>query len=122
MDMIHLPSDFSAFLRLLNEHDVKYLLVGGYAVGYYGYVRATADPKGLAWTERVTLVEPGALHKDTCSYASLLRLSKTTALVAYSDFNRPGPKGAPRKTILARKVKVSDAPSAGAPAREGETR
>lgn len=38
-----LPSDFSEFLRLLNEHDVEYLLIGGYAVGYYGYVRATAD-------------------------------------------------------------------------------
>ena len=43
MATIPLPSDFSAFLRLLNEHEVQYLLVGGYAVGYYGYVRATAD-------------------------------------------------------------------------------
>ncbi len=43
MAMIPLPADFSAFLRLLNEHEVKYLLVGGYAVGYHGYVRATAD-------------------------------------------------------------------------------
>jgi hypothetical protein len=23
-------------LKLLNEHEVKYLLVGGWAVGYYG--------------------------------------------------------------------------------------
>ena len=30
-------------MRLLREHEVEYLLVGGYAVGYYGYVRATAD-------------------------------------------------------------------------------
>ncbi|MFV1979802.1 MAG: hypothetical protein ACC655_01500 [Rhodothermia bacterium] len=30
-------------MRLLNEHEVEYLLIGGYAVGYYGYVRATAD-------------------------------------------------------------------------------
>ena len=28
---------------MLNSHDVRYLLVGGYAVGYYGYPRATAD-------------------------------------------------------------------------------
>ena len=28
---------------MLNEHQVEYLLVGGYAVGYYGYPRATAD-------------------------------------------------------------------------------
>lgn len=43
MDATPLPPDFSAFLRLLNEHEVRYLLIGGYAVGYYGYVRATAD-------------------------------------------------------------------------------
>lgn len=38
-----LPEDFKEFLRLLNEADVQYLLVGGYAVGYHGYPRATAD-------------------------------------------------------------------------------
>lgn len=43
MATIPLPSDFSEFLKLLNAHEVKYLLVGGYAVGYYGYIRATAD-------------------------------------------------------------------------------
>jgi hypothetical protein len=30
-------------LKLLNDHNVRYLLIGGYAVGYHGYVRATAD-------------------------------------------------------------------------------
>jgi hypothetical protein len=38
-----LPADFKEFLKLLNEKKVEYLLIGGYAVGYYGYVRATAD-------------------------------------------------------------------------------
>ena len=38
-----LPPDFKEFLRLFNENNVEYLLIGGYAVGYYGYVRATAD-------------------------------------------------------------------------------
>ena len=38
-----LPDDFKEFLRLLNETDVQYLLIGGYAVGYHGYPRATAD-------------------------------------------------------------------------------
>ena len=41
--MTKLPPDFKDFLKLLNEHKVDYLLIGGYAVGYYGYVRATAD-------------------------------------------------------------------------------
>ncbi len=30
-------------MKLLNSHEVEYLLIGGYAVSYYGYVRATAD-------------------------------------------------------------------------------
>ena len=38
-----LHPDFSAFLSTLAEAEVEYLLVGGYAVGHYGYVRATAD-------------------------------------------------------------------------------
>lgn len=41
MDMPVLPQDFKEFLKLLNARQVKYLLVGGYAVGYYGYPRAT---------------------------------------------------------------------------------
>jgi predicted nucleotidyltransferase len=43
MATIHLPSDFKEFLKLLNAHKVEYLLIGGYAVGYHGYPRATAD-------------------------------------------------------------------------------
>lgn len=43
MATIRLPPDFKEFLQLLNAHQVEYLLIGGYAVGYYGYPRATAD-------------------------------------------------------------------------------
>jgi hypothetical protein len=43
MATIHLPPDFKEFLKLLSAHQIKYLLIGGYAVGYYGYPRATAD-------------------------------------------------------------------------------
>jgi predicted nucleotidyltransferase len=38
-----LPPDLREFLKLLNLRKVDYLLIGGYAVGYYGYPRATAD-------------------------------------------------------------------------------
>jgi hypothetical protein len=41
MDLPLLPEDFSEFLRLLNAHRVEYLVVGGYAVGFHGYPRAT---------------------------------------------------------------------------------
>ena len=40
---ITLPPDFKEFLRSLNTHGVEYLLMGGYAVGYHGYPRATND-------------------------------------------------------------------------------
>jgi predicted nucleotidyltransferase len=43
MDTILLPPDFKEFLRLLNSKRVEYLIIGGYAVAHYGYVRATAD-------------------------------------------------------------------------------
>jgi len=43
MATIHLPSDFKEFLKLLNAHQVEYLLIGGYAVAYHGYPRATVD-------------------------------------------------------------------------------
>lgn len=41
--MIQLSPDFKEFLRLLNANQVEYLVVGGHAVGYHGYPRATAD-------------------------------------------------------------------------------
>ena len=40
---ISLDSDFKEFLKLLNANKVKYLVIGGYAVGYHGYPRATKD-------------------------------------------------------------------------------
>lgn len=41
--MTRLQADFRDFLKLLNAHGVEYLLIGGYAVGYHGYPRATVD-------------------------------------------------------------------------------
>jgi predicted nucleotidyltransferase len=43
MATTRLPTEFREFLALLNSNNVKYLLVGGYCVGHYGYPRATAD-------------------------------------------------------------------------------
>jgi len=41
--MMKIPQDFKEFLKLLNENKAEYLLIGGYAVGYYGYPRPTGD-------------------------------------------------------------------------------
>jgi len=38
-----LNKDFREFIELLNANGVKYLIVGGYAVGFHGYPRYTKD-------------------------------------------------------------------------------
>ena len=38
-----LPEDFKDFIKYLNLNKVRYLLIGGWAVGLYGYPRATKD-------------------------------------------------------------------------------
>jgi len=43
MAPVHVPRDFKEFLKLLNANHVEYLLIGGYAVAYHGYMRSTAD-------------------------------------------------------------------------------
>ena len=40
---IGLPPDFKDFLNLLDAEGVEYLLIGGYAVAYHGYPRATEE-------------------------------------------------------------------------------
>lgn len=40
---LELAPDFKELLKLLNENQVKYLLIGGYAVVLHGYVRNTND-------------------------------------------------------------------------------
>lgn len=43
MDPRSLTKDFREFLQCLNARGVKYLLIGGHAVAFHGYPRATAD-------------------------------------------------------------------------------
>lgn len=38
-----LSRDFKEFIKLLNKYNVKYLVVGGYAVAAHGYPRYTKD-------------------------------------------------------------------------------
>jgi hypothetical protein len=40
---LELPQDFKELFESLNAHKVEYLLLGGYAVIAYGYVRNTSD-------------------------------------------------------------------------------
>ena len=43
MDPSHLSEDFRDFLKCLNDAGVDYLLIGGHAVAFHGYVRPTTD-------------------------------------------------------------------------------
>jgi len=43
MPTTRIPRDFKEFLKLLDAHDARYLLIGGYAVNAFGYVRNTVD-------------------------------------------------------------------------------
>lgn len=44
-----LNKDFKEFIALLNEHEVDYLVVGGYAVNLHGYPRYTKDIDFWIW-------------------------------------------------------------------------
>ena len=44
-----LEKDFKEFIELLNEHKVKYLVIGGFAVNYHGYPRYTKDIDFWIW-------------------------------------------------------------------------
>jgi hypothetical protein len=41
--MEKLNQDFLEFIRLLETHQIEYLVVGGYAVGFHGFPRYTGD-------------------------------------------------------------------------------
>src|SRR5205085_5947624 len=83
---ITLPPDFKEFLRLLNAHGVEYLLIGGYAVGYHGYPRATGDidiwielnPDNAART--VAVLREFGFDSPQLSEAAARRISTTCSI------------------------------------------
>ncbi len=48
--MEYFSPEYKLVLSMLHDHQVEYLLVGGYAVRFYGYLRATRDLD--LWTSR----------------------------------------------------------------------
>lgn len=40
---MELDKDFKEFIELLNKYNVDYLVVGGYALSFHGYIRNTYD-------------------------------------------------------------------------------
>ena len=46
-----LNPDFKEFIQLLNAHNVRYLVVGGYAVAFHGHPRNTKDIAIWVWLD-----------------------------------------------------------------------
>ncbi len=85
-------------------------LACGVTLAAYGrpglFLRATTDSAAQTWSERVAVVPPLALQRDTCSYADVLAVGEQEALIAYSDFNVADAQGRPCKTILVRRISL----------------
>ena len=52
---MELDKNFKEFIKLLNGHKVKYLVVGGYAVNFHGYPRYTRDIDFWLWLSDTNL-------------------------------------------------------------------
>ena len=44
--------DFKEFIELLNKNNVRYLIVGGYALAFHGYPRYTKDIDFWIWLDK----------------------------------------------------------------------
>jgi hypothetical protein len=64
MEKQQLPEDFKEFIQCLNSNNVKYLLIGGWAVGLYGHPRATKDIDFLIFMDKSNLEKLKAALND----------------------------------------------------------
>jgi hypothetical protein len=64
MGNMQLPEEFKEFINLLNKNGVKYLLLGGWAVGYYSNPRATKDIDFFVFIDNSNLKKLEKVFKD----------------------------------------------------------
>lgn len=50
---MELDQDFNQFVALLATHDVRYMIVGGYALAAHGLPRATGDLDAWIWADPI---------------------------------------------------------------------
>ena len=79
--MDNAEKDFVELLRLFNKHEVRYCIVGAYAVGYYALPRFTKDLD--------LLVEP-ALPNGERICRALKEFGFGSLSITPQDFDRPG--------------------------------
>ena len=79
-------------------------------------LRSLISLSGLGddWSEAVDIVPPTSekLDLDSCGYTSLVPLGSDSFLITYSWFQKPDANGAPRKTVLSRRVRIAVRPPA----------
>ena len=84
--------DHQAFFKLLDKHQVEYLLIGGVAVNLYGYARGTGDVDiliGSSAANKQKLISAiEAFGYDTQAYQTMALDAVT--MFSLGDRNRPG--------------------------------
>ncbi len=75
---LSLPRDFEDFVAILNQHGVDVVLVGGYALGVHGFVRATAD---IDFLYRCTVANVDQLCTALTQFGAPPHLINATALL-----------------------------------------
>ncbi len=76
-----LNRDFKEFLSLLNSNDVRYLVIGGYALGAHGHVRYTKDLD--IWVD--------ATQENAAKVVEVLgRFGFESLSISAADFSTPG--------------------------------
>jgi hypothetical protein len=78
--MMHLDPDFSEFVACLRAHDVRFMVVGGYAVAAHGHPRYTGDLD--IW------VQPSPDNADRL-LAALITFGFGSVGLTVDDFTRP---------------------------------
>lgn len=58
------PLDAEEIFRVLDEHKVEYVLIGGLAVQTHGHLRATADADIIPLPDRTNLERLAAAPRD----------------------------------------------------------
>ena len=81
-------------LKLLIKHQVNFLLIGGYAVIYYGYKRTTGDmdlwlePSNENKLKLITVLEEFKFDKDGIKHISQLDFTKNLAFHFWEEPER----------------------------------
>jgi len=99
MPTTRIPRDFKEFLKSLDAHNARFMLIGGYAVSAFGYVRNTVATCTWPCPSIQSPVEPGTSEP---LYLEGLILYKVTTPAPPSTTNSPSGEISNRYGCVAR--------------------